>query len=497
MVNNTLFGGRIPFLQKIRYALGGAGDSLPYALFYTYFMLYLTDVAGINAVISGVIAGVAAFCDGFIDPTLGIYSDNNYRKHGTRRNVMIQGLVPLAIITVMLFLPINLAGGWNMFYYILISFGFVVFYSLFTMNYVAMGGELTDNYAERNTLRLIVSLGSPIWNYVGKGGPALVRSMMPDSTPKTQWFVVALAATLIYVVPCIIAVSMARSAKQVKEMRRRGEVGFLPAAEDEKESAAKFGLLSNLKSALALKALRINVIMILCFSMANGFVYALIAYVLSYSIGLSDAQQATFWLAASVTNWITLFLGTWLANHCGKKIVFVGSFALSAACCLVFLVIGMKSLFSACLFIICWTCVETPFWALYCTNGYEIADVDEFVSGKRRTSMILSIASFVLKLGPTLSLVSTGAMLALIGYVEGGVQQSARTIAGLHLYITIIPAVFLGIGALAFLRYPVNKQNFAALSRALEAKKKGESYTLDGFEDLLPKGYRPDQGKPV
>lgn len=490
MGDHTIFGGRIPFLQKIRYAAGGAGDALPYALFYTYFMLYLTDVAGINAVIAGSIAGAAAFCDGFIDPTLGIYSDQKYCKCGTRRGVMIQGLIPLAIVTILLFLPLNLADGVNMIYYILISVGFVMFYSLFTMNYVAMGGEMTDNYAERNSLRLIVALGSPLWNYFGKGGPAIVRSLMPDSTPKIQWFVLAITVTIIYVLPCIVAIFMAKTPKRVKEMRAHGEVELLPAVSERAEEDNRLDLISNLKSALKLKALRINVVMILCFSMANGFVYALIAYVLNYSIGLTDLQQTTFWLAASITNWITLFLGTWLANRVGKKPIFVGSFTIAAVCCIIFLFTGMRSLFTACVFIVCWTCVETPFWALYCTNGYEIADVDEFVYGKRRTSMMLSVASFVLKLGPTLSLMGTGAMLAAIGYVGGGVAQSAETIAGLHLYITIIPAVFLGFGAIAFLRYPINKKNFAALSAALEAKKAGKTYIVDGFRELLPKDYQ-------
>ena len=68
--------GEISIGKKIRYSLGNAGDELPYALFYTYFMMYLTEVAGINAVVAGIISAVAAACDGLVDPALGIFSDN-------------------------------------------------------------------------------------------------------------------------------------------------------------------------------------------------------------------------------------------------------------------------------------------------------------------------------------------------------------------------------------------------------------------------------------
>lgn len=493
MKDNTIFGGRVSFPRKIRYAMGGACDSLPYALFYTYFMLYLTDVAGINSVIAGIIAGAAAFMDGFIDPTLGIYSDNLYRRTGTRRTAMIQGLIPLCIVTILLFAPINFGSTVTIIWYVIISLGFVTCYSLLTMNFVAMGGEMTDNYNERNMMRLIVSLGSPIWNYIGKGGPAIVENMFPDMDLKPRWFIVAIVCTLVYLVFTIVVVTMAKSAKQVKEMRARGEVDIMYATEDDaaaEEEIAKIDLFKNLKSALSLSALRSQVIMVLCFSMANGFVYALIAYVLDYTVGLTAAQKLVFWGAASVTNWIALFLGTILANTFGKKLVFVGGFGFAAICCLVFLITGMETLTKACIFIIAWTLVETPFWQFYCTNGYEIADLDEFAFGKRRTSMILSIASFVLKLGPTLSLLTTGTLLALIGYVEGGVEQSAETIRGLHLYITILPTVFLGCGAIAFAKYPINKNNHAALVKALEAKKKGEAYSTDGFRELLPADYK-------
>ena len=485
--NNMIFGGRVSFKDKLLYMCGNAGDSLPYALFYTYFMFYLTDVAGINAIIAGIISGVAAFCDGFVDPALGIFSDNYYRKHGTRRGIMAKSLLPLCIVTVFLFLPFDF-GGIGIVYYCLIACGFVAMYSLFTMNYVAMGGELTDSSTERNYIRLICSLSSPIWNYIGRAGPQLVQEQMADASPRMQWFVVGIILTIIYGIFSVVPVLMAKTDKQVKEMRARGETEFLP--EEEEEGGEKMGFIENIKVAWKLKALRANCIMIFGFALANGFVYALIAYVLDYSVGLSAADQATYYLVASIVNWVTLFLGTILANRFGKKLVFCGSFGVAAVLCFIFLFIGMDTLLKACLFSAAWTLCETPFWALYCTNGYEIADLDEFLNGKKRTSLMLSVASFFIKLGPTISLITTGVMLTAIGYVEGGGTQPASVATGLNTYITVIPALCLGAGAIAFAKYPINNRNFAALSKALEAKRAGKPYSTEGFEELIPEGYK-------
>ena len=45
----------------------------------------------------------------------------------------------------------------------------------------------------------------------------------------------------------------------------------------------------------------------------------LIAYVLDYSVGLTAAQQATFYLVGSIFNYVGLLGGTWIANHIGKR----------------------------------------------------------------------------------------------------------------------------------------------------------------------------------
>ena len=51
---------------KLGYGMGSFGENLAYNVFYTYFLVFLTNYAGINAGIAGTIALVAVLWDGVI-----------------------------------------------------------------------------------------------------------------------------------------------------------------------------------------------------------------------------------------------------------------------------------------------------------------------------------------------------------------------------------------------------------------------------------------------
>ena len=99
------------------------------------------------------------------------------------------------------------------------------------------------------------------------------------------------------------------------------------------------------------------------------------------------------------------------------------------------------------------------------------------------------MGSFFVKVGPTCSLIFTGVLLKAVGYVEGGAVQPESVATGLNILVCVIPAVCLGIGAIAFFKYPINNKNQEALVKALEAKKAGRPSSTDGFRELPPADY--------
>lgn len=78
-------GKKVPMPVKIGYGIGTAGDSVPYNLFFTYFLFFLTDVAGVNPAVAGIISFIAVMWDAVTDPAVGFLSDNTKNPNGRRR----------------------------------------------------------------------------------------------------------------------------------------------------------------------------------------------------------------------------------------------------------------------------------------------------------------------------------------------------------------------------------------------------------------------------
>ena len=52
---------KLPFKLRFGYGLGQMSDSIPYNLYGTYFLFFLTNVVGIPAAIGGTISMIALF----------------------------------------------------------------------------------------------------------------------------------------------------------------------------------------------------------------------------------------------------------------------------------------------------------------------------------------------------------------------------------------------------------------------------------------------------
>ena len=86
--------GKLSILTKLGYGAGTAGDSIPYTLFFTYFIFYLTDIAGVSAAIAGVISFLAIVWQGITGPVIGYLSDNSTNPKGRRRPLLAKIIVP-------------------------------------------------------------------------------------------------------------------------------------------------------------------------------------------------------------------------------------------------------------------------------------------------------------------------------------------------------------------------------------------------------------------
>ena len=119
----------------------------------TLLLFYLTVICGLSGSAAGLALGVALVVDSFVDPLVGSISDNSRSRHGRRHPFMMASAIPIAVGFGALFsIPVGLTDGMLFAYVVAMLLLVRVGLSFFQVPYIALGAELSDDYAERSTI---------------------------------------------------------------------------------------------------------------------------------------------------------------------------------------------------------------------------------------------------------------------------------------------------------------------------------------------------------
>ena len=125
------------------------------------------------------------------------------------------------------------------------------------------------------------------------------------------------------------------------------------------------------------------------------------------------------------------------------------------------------------------------FWTIFYSMAYDLVEVDEFINGKRRESMITAFPQFFQKFGAAIGMWIVGQVLNF-GKYDGELSvQPDSAKAAIENIATVIPALFLVVALVGIIFYPITKERFALLSKQLERKRNGEEYDAAGLEKLI------------
>ncbi len=131
-------------------------------------LFYLTIICGLSGAQAGIALGLTLFVDAFVDPFVGSLSDNSRSRHGRRHPFMIASAVPLALTFGLMFsIPQGLHNDLLFVYALAILLLFRLSVSLFYVPHIALGAELSDDYAERSTVVAARVLFAVLANVIG------------------------------------------------------------------------------------------------------------------------------------------------------------------------------------------------------------------------------------------------------------------------------------------------------------------------------------------
>ena len=106
-------------------------------------------------------------------------------------------------------------------------------------------------------------------------------------------------------------------------------------------------------------------------------------------------------------------------------------------------------------------------WAMFA----DTADDAEWQSGRRNTGLVFASAIFGTKIGLAVGAWVTGGLLTWFGYVAN-VEQTARSLVGIRLSMSFIPAALLVFAAILMKAYPLDDQMMIRIEQDLKDRKR-------------------------
>ncbi len=496
-MSNTL--NKVPLGQKIAFGLGMlANQMFPAAL--GIFMVVLVQNLGFPGWMWGIIYFFPRIFDSFTDPIMGFISDNTKSKWGRRRQYVFIGAIVMGIsFAIMWQLYIDSGVDYNFVYFMFWSFIFYLGLTIFSVPYVAMGYEMSDDFHERTSIMAVAQwIGQ--WAWVIAPWFWVIMYINGDD----GWFETAEEATrtlAIWVGVILMFVAMVPAL-------------FIKSKSTLDEDYADLSL-SNIKGSFKeiklgfQEALKIKPFRKLCIStflIFNAFntVATFTFFVIVYQLfnGDAEAANAGYWpslfgcLGALSTTFIVIPIVTRMSRKLGKKNAFLWSQGISIIgyILLWFLLIPGKPY----MFIF-----ALPFFSfgigslftLMMSMTSDVIDLDELNTGKRREGIFGAIYWWMVKFGFAIAGALSGVILSVIGFQEGiASTEQEGAIIGLRVFFSGFPILGTLIAMWIMRDYDLTEEKAVKISAELAKRKEKPTsfYQTNKLASLLASGIQID-----
>ena len=461
MDEKVRLGGR----EKFAYGIGAAGKDMVYMLSASYVLYYYQDIMGVSAVAMGIILFIARIFDAFNDPIMGIIVAKTKTKWGKFRPWLFVGTLTNAIILYLMFsAPPTLNGGGLVAYAAVTYILWGVTYTMMDIPYWSMIPAVTRTPADRENLSVVgrtcAGVGSAL---IAMFTMLLVGALGGDSERAGFRWVALLVAVIFVVTEAICCASVKETSGGEMKTATVGEMFKALFSND--QALVVVGSIVLINSALYL---------------TSNF----IIYFFKYDFG-GAGWKASYTLFSTIGGAAQILGMMVLYPLLRKKLSNTGVFTLSLALALggygVLLVICLAG-FSGNLALLC-----VPGVVVFACNGMlsvlttlflsNSVDYGQLKTGRREESVIFSMQTFVVKAASGVAVFLTGIGLDLIGLAgntdETGpiAAQSASTLLGLRLMMTVLPMVVLLAALLLFRRkFTLTDERAAEISAQLHGE---------------------------
>ncbi len=450
--------------EKIGYGLGDLASNFFWQMFAIFMAKFYTDVFLLGAATMGTMMLVTRIADAFFDPMIGTIADRTVTRWGHFRPYLIWMAIPMALTAVLAFSVPSFGGTARTVYAYLTLMLMMFAYSAINIPYSALLGVLTPDSKERTSVtsyRFVMAL-MPVFIIVNTALP-LVNYFGGSDTSPYGWQMTMVVYSTLAVLLYFATFAMTRERVQ-------------PPPKQE----------TSLKTDLKDLA-RNRPWVVLCGVGIAALTYGNIRNTVTiYYFDYVVPNGSGYFGPVMTTGAIAFILGVMatspLAKRFGKRNFYLVSMSVTALLTIGFYFVppeNIKLVWAANTIINFCAAPTAPLvWAMYA----DTADYSEWKWGRRATGLIFSAASFAQKFGWAIGGAGAGWLLAYFGYLPN-VAQSPRTIHGIVLMMSVIPAIAAIAAVAALWFYEIDEETVKRMSADLEARRGPEP-----AEGLMPAG---------
>ncbi len=468
---------KVPFGQKVAFGIGMlANQMFPAAM--GIFMVVLVQDLGFPGWMWGVIFFLPRVFDSITDPIMGFISDNTKSRWGRRRQYVLIGAIIIGIsFSILWQLHRENSLDYNFTYFLIWSFVFYLGLTIFSVPYVAMGYEMSNDFHERTNIMAIAQwIGQwawviAPWFWVIMYDQGWFESA--DVATRTIAVWVGLICMLFAMVPALFI----KSKSTVNE-------DYTPL--NIKNIGSSFnGIIDGFKEAYKNKPFR--KLCVATFLVYNAFytVAAFTFFIIVYHLFSGDAEAAGIWptlfgsIGALATTFLVIPIVTKMSKVMGKKRAFLLSQSISifGYILLWFLFIPGKPY----MFIF-----ALPFFAfgigslftLMMSMTADVIDLDELNTGLRREGVFGAIYWWMVKFGFAIAGLLSGVILSIIGFDGAAASQTEGAITGLRLFFSGLPILGTLIAIFIMRGYDMTEERAQEISAELIRRKNKSTLKL-------------------
>lgn len=454
----------IGFKEKIGYASGDMASVLFFKVFSSFLMFFYTDIIGIEAAVIATMLWITRIFDAFTDPMMGIICDRTKSPHGKFRPWLRWMVLPYAVSGILIFTVPELSEGMTILYvYVTYSFAMLA-YTAINIPYGALMGVMTPHSAERTVLSSFRFYGAYFANLIVQATILILVVKLGGSEDGQTSTQSGYVNTMILYAVCagfLFLFTFSSTKERVQ-----------PPKDQQTNIKKDLGQLFKNKPWVAIIVIGITTIMWIAMRDA-----AILYYFKYYVVGQVE-EGGRF---AALATWFNVIgtVGTLLGVACTKWFTDVFKGKKNAYLMLTVIVSFVAALYYfsgpgdvALVFTVQAICsfLMGPLMPLFWSMIADTADYSEWKFGRRFTGLTFSAGTFSQKLGWALGPAFAGYLLTYYGYVDN-VAQSARTIEGLRMMMSLIPSGLGLVAAALVLTYGINLKMERQIERELSERK--------------------------